>query len=60
MLNNLTEYELKELISKGGHLGFEMLEPDEREKADKVGGIGYSNKKMNSEDTNLSKEVNLN
>lgn len=52
MKNNLSEYELKELISKGGHLGFEFQEPDEREKADKVTGIGFQLKRMQGNTTN--------
>lgn len=51
MLNKLTEYEMKELVSRGGTLphqnqGFENGAAadgmtDEREMADRVGGLGY-------------------
>ena len=61
MLNRLTEYEMKELVSKNGILphqnqGFENGAAadgltDERETADRVGGIGFqqritTNKKL--------------
>lgn len=40
--NKLSEYEMKELMQRGGvgH-GFEVQDFDERDKADRVGGIGF-------------------
>lgn len=51
---------MKELISKGGHLGFEMQEPDEKEKADRVGGLGFESKGKNGKDEKKINSEELN
>lgn len=44
MLNKLADYEMKELTQRaGGAEGFEMYQ-DQKEVADRVGGLGFSKK----------------
>jgi hypothetical protein len=64
--NKLSEYEMTELMQRGGvgH-GFEMQELDERDKADRVGGIGHeqrtkSNKRWAPNNDTLDKQLDMN
>lgn len=65
VFNKLSEYEMKELVQRGGtgH-GFEMQELDEKEKVDRVGGIGFEQRTKQSKGSlnnqDLKKSIDLN